>query len=281
MALDPILQAKIEKDLVWKKSWPRCFLSLMTSFEILLGVVRLFSRNSISTFVSSGDFSNGIVQHGDGILVYECFRWILGVDRHFNQLDLNVRHRSVQRTFWFSTNKTFDWTWLLVCCTQTIGAATCALIWNLITLLALAILIVFDVIFILNPSTCILTPTCSSQPEVFSLNFIMQLFPMFKNYTALDSKKFFLTIQVGCAGKNIWRFSFDNFELFLRFLGGAFVISALYILIYIICRSRIKNLVVQETRIPSAPNFPAQQFPYAPDVAITRPEPIYPELAAH
>lgn len=88
-----------------------------------------------------------------------------------------------------------------VCCTTTIRASTCAFIWNIITLLALGVLIVFDVIFILNPYTCVLTSTCSTQPQVISLNSLMQLIPAFKNYTSYDSKKFFLQIQVGCAGK--------------------------------------------------------------------------------
>ncbi len=88
-----------------------------------------------------------------------------------------------------------------MCCTTTIRASTCAFIWNLITLLALGVLIAFDIIFILNPYTCILTPTCSTQPEVFSLNSVMQLIPAFKDYTTYDSKEFFLKIQVSCAGK--------------------------------------------------------------------------------
>jgi hypothetical protein len=88
-----------------------------------------------------------------------------------------------------------------VCCTTTICASTCAFIWNVITLLALGVLITFDIIFILNPYTCVLTPTCSTQPQVISINSLIQLIPSFKNYTSYDSKKFLLEIQVGCAGK--------------------------------------------------------------------------------
>jgi hypothetical protein len=94
-----------------------------------------------------------------------------------------------------------DVRFLSVCCTTTIGTSTCALVWNIITLMALSVLIGFDIIFILNPFACVLTSTCSSQPQVISLNFIMQLFPPFKNYSSYDSKKFFLQIQVGCAGR--------------------------------------------------------------------------------
>jgi hypothetical protein len=90
---------------------------------------------------------------------------------------------------------------ILVCCTTTTGASTCAFIWNIITLLGLGALIAFDIIFILNPYTCILTRTCSTQPQVISLNSLMQLIPPFKNYSSYDSKKLFLEIQVGCVGK--------------------------------------------------------------------------------
>jgi hypothetical protein len=90
---------------------------------------------------------------------------------------------------------------ILVCCTTTIAASTCALIWNIITLLALGVLIVFDVIFIVNPNTCLLTSTCSTRPQVISLNYIMQLIPPFKHYSIYDSKRFFLRIQVVSASR--------------------------------------------------------------------------------
>ena len=89
-----------------------------------------------------------------------------------------------------------------VCCATTVGASSCAFVWNIVTLLAVSALLTFDIIFILDPTTCILTPTCATQPQVISLNSIIQLIPPFKNYTASDSKKLLLEIQAGAAGKN-------------------------------------------------------------------------------
>jgi hypothetical protein len=141
---------------------------------------------------------------------------------------------------------------ILVCCTTTIRASTCAFIWNIITLLALGVLIAFDIIFIINPYTCVLTPTCSTQSQIVSLNSIMQLIPAFENYTSYDSKKFFLEIQVGCASKekNSWVF-------FLRTIfsiGVAFVISLIYIFIFIACRIKIRDRLVQD--YPAPPTAP-------------------------
>jgi hypothetical protein len=85
-------------------------------------------------------------------------------------------------------------------------------------------LIIFDVIFILNPYTCILTPTCSTQSQVVSLNYIVQTISQFQYYSIYDSKKLFLEIQVGCAGL-------------------AFVLSIIYIVIFIVCRLKLRKRV--------------------------------------
>lgn len=49
MTIEPAIQAKFERNLTWKRSWPRCFLALIATVEILLGIVKLF-LNSFSTF---------------------------------------------------------------------------------------------------------------------------------------------------------------------------------------------------------------------------------------
>lgn len=86
-------------------------------------------------------------------------------------------------------------------------------------------LIVFDVLFILDPTMCLLTPTCASQAQVFSYNNIVQTIPQFQSYTIYDSKKLFLQIQVGCAGL-------------------AFLISLIYIIIFLICRFKLRERAI-------------------------------------
>jgi len=152
------------------------------------------------------------------------------------------------------------------------------------------VLITFDIIFILNPYTCVLTPKCSTQPQLISLNpiiqlispfknytystqptvvsfnSIMQLISPFKNYTSYDSKKFFLEIQVGCAGikKNDSLFYMIKY-LFYSNIGVAFIISLIYIFIFIARRIKITERIVQD--------YPAP--------AIAHPPPVYPPLPHH
>ncbi|CAF0957916.1 unnamed protein product [Didymodactylos carnosus] len=109
-----------------------------------------------------------------------------------------------------------------VCCSPTIGASTCSLVWNILTIIAMGALVGFDISFILNPSTCLLTPTCTTQSEIINLQFIMTNIAPFKNYTFYDSKKLFLEIQVGCAGL-------------------ALLLSIIYVIIYIVCKNKLKN----------------------------------------
>lgn len=120
----------------------------------------------------------------------------------------------------------------------------------------------------MNPSTCILTTTCTSQSEWISLNWIMQLIPPFKNYTSTDSKKFFLEIQVGCAGKKKAGCFFFYFLIYLN-LGAAFVISLIYIFIFIACRIKVRERVIQDFPAPVAtapppPSLSPPQYEYPP-----------------
>jgi hypothetical protein len=85
------------------------------------------------------------------------------------------------------------------------------------------------------------------------LNSIIQSIPTFQNYTSYDSKKFFLEIQVGCAGV-------------------AFVISLIYIFIFIACRMKIRDRVVQDypthPTAPSAPPLPPPPAPLYPQFPV-------------
>jgi hypothetical protein len=42
MAVDPPIQAEFERNLTWKRSWPRCFLGLIATIEVLMGLVNDF-----------------------------------------------------------------------------------------------------------------------------------------------------------------------------------------------------------------------------------------------
>lgn len=148
---------------------------------------------------------------------------------------------------------------ILVCCRTTVGASTCALIWNIITLMATGVLVAFDIIFILNPYTCLLTPKCSTQPQVVSLNSIMQLIPTFKNYSSYDSKKFFLEIQVGCVGKI--KISYYLTLLFFN-IGIAFIISFIYIIIYIVCKTKNRRRIDCDYPAPATAPPPPSNIQY-------------------
>ncbi|UJR30891.1 hypothetical protein I4U23_018401 [Adineta vaga] len=211
MVIGPTIQAEFERNLVWKRSWPRCFLGLLLVIETVIGVV-IFLTEVLNILM---DF------------------W----------------HTNIFGGIWASFAIFINWTLLCtaVCCRSTIGTATCSLIWNIITLLALGVLIAFDIIFILNPYTCLLTSTCSSQPQFINLNSLIQLIPGFQNYTSYDSKRFFLQIQVGCAG-------------------AAFLISLIYIIIYIVCkvklRVHVQDVPTKASAPPLPPGYPIAQAPY-------------------
>jgi hypothetical protein len=62
---------------------------------------------------------------------------------------------------------------------------------------------------------------------VISLNFILQTIPQFSNYSIYDSKIFFLKIQVSCAA-------------------AAFLISLIYIIIFLICRLKLHRRAIKD-----------------------------------
>lgn len=46
MTIDPVVQTKFERNLTWERSWPKCFLALVATVEIILAIVRM-KNNSI------------------------------------------------------------------------------------------------------------------------------------------------------------------------------------------------------------------------------------------
>jgi hypothetical protein len=109
---------------------------------------------------------------------------------------------------------------------------------TVITLLALALLIAFNALFLAQPSTCILTPTCTSQSisqSSFAYNMSRNFFSTFnslngfRTYTLSQSKYLFQTVQisVGCLG---------------------FVLCIVYLMIYIMRRMDTSNQVIPMSR---------------------------------
>ncbi len=113
-------------------------------------------------------------------------------------------------------------------------AAFVTLIITIVDLLAYALLISFNGVFIAQPSTCILTPTCASQSVSttgFSYTMSQKFFTAFnslngfKTYTLSQSKYLFQTVQIsfGCLG---------------------FVLCVTYIIIYFIQSTKTGNQVI-------------------------------------
>lgn len=138
----------------------------------------------------------------------------------------------------FSVHSSLDRSFYLVCCATTVTASTFSLVWNCITLIAVGTLIVFDVLFIIDPTMCILTPTCSTQPQTFSFNYVVQSISQFQSYSIYDSKKLFLQIQVGCASL-------------------AFLISVIYIIVFLVCRLKLRERAIIDN--PTTAILPRKQ----------------------
>jgi hypothetical protein len=83
MPVDPPIQAKFERNLIWKRSWPRCFFGLAATLEIFLGLVNHFSFYLLSNLHCLGNFSIRNSQYFNGFLAYEYFRWYMGIAYYF------------------------------------------------------------------------------------------------------------------------------------------------------------------------------------------------------
>ncbi|CAF4557341.1 unnamed protein product, partial [Rotaria sp. Silwood2] len=133
-------------------------------------------------------------------------------------------HTNIFGGIWASIILLINWILIFVhvCCTTTVGESTCSFVWDWITLIALDVVIAFDIVFIVNPYTCLLTSTCSTQSQLTSINYIIQKISQFSSYTIYDSKKFLLEIQVGCTGL-------------------VFILTIIYIIIFIVCRIKFSK----------------------------------------
>jgi hypothetical protein len=119
-------------------------------------------------------------------------------------------------------------------CLPSAKSAVIGLITTIIVLLAYALLISFDGVFIAQPSTCILGTICANQSvstTIFSYNYSQSFFTAFnslngfKTYTLAQSKYLFQTVQIsfGCLG---------------------FVLCLVYIAIYFMRRQETGNRVI-------------------------------------
>ncbi|CAF0762511.1 unnamed protein product [Didymodactylos carnosus] len=120
------------------------------------------------------------------------------------------------------------------CCAPKPPAAKRAMIISIIALLATALLIAFDAVFISKPYTCILTSSCTSNAAQTSgvyytlqqsfLNLFNAL-PPFKSYSSTQARFLFQSIQlgVGCL---------------------CFVLVLIYLIIYFVCKSKVEKPAV-------------------------------------
>jgi len=148
------------------------------------------------------------------------------------------------------------------CCSPGPSAAFRAVIIAVIGILATGCLIGFDAVFIAQPSTCILTPSCSSnaaQTNTWSYYLSQSFFTIFnglstfKTYTQSQTKFLFQAIQlgVGCL---------------------CFVLCLVYMIIYYVCSSKAKRGQVSPG--PEQQPYPGQYQNPAPAY---RPNPRAPQ----
>lgn len=147
------------------------------------------------------------------------------------------------------------------CCSPGPPSAFRAVVVTFIAIAACIALIVFDALFIAQPTTCILTPSCSSNAEsttIFSYEFRKSFFERFNSlsafssYTESQTKFLFQTIQlsVGCL---------------------CLVLCIIFLIIYYVTKSKAsKQIAPTPFYSPAAPQPapgyrpPQQRMPQAP-----------------
>jgi len=150
--------------------WPRCFVIFLSIIEFLAALVLIFTElcNVGANFWTTNVFAGGWC--GLVMLVHFFALAVAG------------------------------------CCSPGPPSAFRAVIITIIALVACATLISFDAVFIAQPSTCILTSSCSSNAAsstIFSYTFqqsfntIFTGLTPFKSYTQSQTKFLFQTIQIG------------------------------------------------------------------------------------
>jgi len=201
--------------------WPKCFVIFMGIIEMLATIVLLLTElgNVGTNFWTTNVFAGGWC----GLIMFI----------HFIAL------------------------FVACCCAPGPPAAFRAVVITIIALIACAALISFDAYFIAQPSTCILTSSCTTNAvstTIFSYNFqtsfstVWNSLGPFKSYTTSQSKFLFQTIQlgVGCL---------------------CFVLCIIFLIIYYVTKSKASKV---------SPGYPQQQQQqqgyYAPQSAQQYPQ---------
>ena len=122
---------------------------------------------------------------------------------------------------------------------------------TIIGLLACTALIIFDAIFIAQPTTCLLTSSCAKNADsntTFDYNFRRSFYSKFnswdsfESFTERDTKHFFQTIQV----------SVGSF---------CFVLCIIYLIVYYICKSKSKAEIAPSAQSQNQQQQQQQQQP--------------------
>lgn len=65
MTIEPAIQAQFERNLTWERSWPKCFLALLATVEIILGLVST-KKSTVFNIIS-------IINSFQAIIITEIF----------------------------------------------------------------------------------------------------------------------------------------------------------------------------------------------------------------
>jgi hypothetical protein len=181
----------------FNRVWPKCFIIFLGIIEVLATIVLIITElgNVGANFWTTNVFAGGWC----GLIMLV----------HFIAL------------------------FVTACCSPGPASAFRAVIITIIALLACATLISFDAVFIAQPSTCILTSSCSTNAAsttMFSYYFQQAFFTLFNNlapfksYTQTQTKFLFQTIQLGVGGL-------------------CFVLCIVYLIIYYVSKSKSSKQV--------------------------------------
>ncbi|CAF4049782.1 unnamed protein product [Rotaria magnacalcarata] len=153
------------------------------------------------------------------------------IQNRSNKLKIELKQQIENRTSKFGIA-------IAIGCSKNICGDTYSIISGVLSLLSLGTLIGFDIVFIINPYTCILTPTCTSRVSLTSFGFVQALSP-FTNYSSYDSKRLFFYIQIACGA-------------------SAFLLSLIQLLILRFLRQKKNFQLTQAAPIPQNSKAPSK-----------------------
>ncbi len=143
---------------------------------------------------------------------------------------------------------------MIGCCSPGPKSAFIAAIIGVVGLVATAALIAFDAVFIAQPSTCILTSSCTANSvsnTTFSYNFQQSFYKLFNSwgpftsYGQSQAKLLFHSIQIGIGGL-------------------CFILCLIYLIIYYVYANKAKEQVGPSPAPQQPPYYAPQQQGYYP-----------------